>query len=211
MISTTGVACLWSIWSSKIWFGQVYRRCQDYIATRQLLRQVAVLLRLWLQPWAKLKIALKFQKMVNIVGKIMLNFKNVKVMVLANAKILEKDTNFLFGEKCQACLIKSLHNSRTPELQKALCGQETYLQEEKSFYRSGVSRNALVMMRSPFRVAPWGQKNVVEAPPSPVALHRGGEAGQYPKLWELKPAAAMSVNRLESVQNPSLSKAKQSK
>ena len=71
--------------------------------------------------------------------------------------------------------------------------------------------NALATMRSPFKVAPARTTNVVGAPPSPAALHRRTEAGQYPQLSELKPAVAVPIHSLETAQNPSLSKAKKSK
>ena len=64
------------------------------------------------------------------------DFKKAKEVVLANAKILEKDTNFLFGEKFQACLIKSLH--KTSKLQKALSvGKKPSFKRKRGFSGRG--------------------------------------------------------------------------
>ena len=79
---------------------------------------------------------LKFQRRVNIVGKVMRDFKKAKGVVLANTKILERDTNFFFGEKFQACLIKSLH--KTSKLQKALSvGKKPSFKRKRVFFVRG--------------------------------------------------------------------------
>ena len=122
------------------------------------------------------EMGLEFQRRVNIVGKVMRDFKKAKEVVLANAKILEKDSNFLFGEKFEACLIKSQNFRRLSLWARNL------LSRGNEFFWGVVNFNldVLATMRSPFQVAPARTINVVGTPSSPAALHRRAEAGQYP-------------------------------